>query len=109
MWYLPFSILVLLNLADYYLTDALVKIQGYSVETNPILYRWMIAVHGTWPILVMKGFFLIILGVAIFCFKKYIVTLKDTLIRDALWYLNIGLCLIVLWSTFILNGITIKI
>ncbi len=105
MWYLPFSILVLLNLADYWATSALIKLQGFSVETNPLLYHAMVAVNGTWPILAMKVIFLIILGVALFYFKQYIATSKEKLIRNVLWGLNIGLCLIVMGSLLLLNGI----
>jgi len=109
MWYIPFAILVLLNLADYWATNALIKLQGYSVETNPILYHWMVAVNGTWPILAMKGFFLIVLGVALFHFKKYIAVSREKLFRNMLWGLNIGLCLIVLASLLLLNGIKFTI
>lgn len=106
MWYFPFAILVILNLADFWATEQLIQEQGYSIEANPLLYSAMIYVNGCWPILVMKLIPLTILGVALFLFRKYI-TVKEQLVRNALWGLNIGLCYVVLIGAMLLNRITI--
>jgi hypothetical protein len=94
MWNYPYLTLVCLNLADFWGTSRLIERDGYSVEGNPLLYNWMVSVNSVYPIFVMKSIPLIILGFALFYFGKYIQR-RAKLIRNTLWVLNAGLCLIV--------------
>lgn len=108
MWYFPFAVLVILNLADFWATEQLIQEHGYSVEANPLLYSLMVYFNGCWPILVAKLIPLTILGVALFLFRRYI-TVKEKLVRNVLWGVNIGLCYIVLLGAMLLNRIIITI
>lgn len=106
MWQFPFTVLVILNLADFWATEQLIEAQGYSIEANPLLYNLMVYVDSCWPILAMKAIPLILLGVALFMFYRYTIVNKK-LVRNVLWGLNISLYYVVVLGAIMLNKITI--
>lgn len=53
--------LTLLNFADFEFTRRLIELNGFGIELNPILYHLMVQTNSIAPIIIIKGFFIVLI------------------------------------------------
>jgi hypothetical protein len=69
-----FFLLVIVSIIDFWCTKQLITKGGFEVESNPLLYHWMVQFNTSYVILGFKIATLVIFGVAlawVFTLSKY--------------------------------------
>lgn len=62
--------LVVINLLDFITTKLLINKQGYDVEANQLLLKWMESADSTYPILIAKSIPLLLFAIALWLIIK---------------------------------------
>jgi hypothetical protein len=101
MWRLPYLVLILLNLGDFATTTLLIQRRGFTEETNPFLYHWMVAADSIYPMFVAKAIPVALLGIVMLYFRSRLLH-REKLIRNTMWGLNIGLSICIILAIMML-------